>query len=113
MLPVTMVGPTIIHHNKSGDTYESAMRCIANTLIGMGITGNMKDAMLDIVFGEHGLIKAENKQDLTEKMKDAITLLSEMEKHCLSQNDLLNNNGLFSSYIESGKKTAPRKIIKI
>ena len=27
-LPATMVGPTIIHHNKSADTYESAMRCI-------------------------------------------------------------------------------------
>ena len=23
--------PTIIHHNKSTDTYESAMRCIAKT----------------------------------------------------------------------------------
>ena len=32
--------------------------------------------MLDVVFGEHGLVEAENKQDLKEKMKDAITLLS-------------------------------------
>ena len=28
-VPATMVGPIIIHHNKSADTYESAMRCIA------------------------------------------------------------------------------------
>ena len=114
--------PTIIHHNKSTDTYESAMRCIAKTcnlenkseihiitnaepaliaaclksfskcsqlrctrhfeanckdfLIGMGIKGNMKDAMLDVVFGENGLVEAENKQDLKEKMEGAITLLS-------------------------------------
>ena len=106
-----MVGPTIIHHNKSADTYESAMRCIAKIcdledkseiyivkdgelaliaaclkslrkssllrctrhseaiskdfLTDMGIKGNMKDAMFDVVFGEHGLVKAENKQDLT------------------------------------------------
>ena len=73
-------------------------------LIGMGIKGNMKDAMLDVAFGEHGLVEAENKQDLKEKMKDAITLLSEMEKQCLPQNELLNDNVLFSSYIESCKK---------
>ena len=38
-------------------------------LIGMSIKGNMKDAMLDVVFGEHGLVEAENKQDLKEKWK--------------------------------------------
>ena len=45
------------------------------------------------VFEEHGLV--ENKPDLKEKMKDAITLLSEMEKQCLPQNELMNNNVLF------------------
>ena len=78
----------------------------------MGIKGNMKDAMLDVVFGEHGLVEAESKQDLKEKMKDAITLLSEMEKRCLPQEELLNNNVLFSSYIESREKTVLRKIIR-
>ena len=118
----TMVEHTIIHNNKSADTYKSKMRCIVKKfnlekkgeiyfitdnepaliaaclksfskcplltstrhfeancqdfLIGMNIKGNMKDAMLDVVFGEHGLVEAENKQDLKEKMKDAITLLS-------------------------------------
>ena len=60
----------------------------------------MKDAMLDVVFGKHGLVEAKNKQDLKEKMKYAITLLSEMGKQCLPQNELLNNI-LFSSFIES------------
>ena len=66
-------------------------------MIGMGIKGNTKDAMLDVVFGEHGLVEAENKQDLKEKMNNAITLLSEMEKQCLPLEELLNNNVLFSS----------------
>ena len=78
----------------------------------MGIKGNMKDAMLEVVFGEHGLVEAENKHDLKEKMKDTITLLLEMEKQCLPQNELLNNNVFFSSYIESREKTVLRKIIK-
>ena len=54
-------------------------------LIGMGIKGNMKDAMLDVVFSEHGLLEAENKQDLKKKTKDTITLLLEMEKQWLAQ----------------------------
>ena len=29
--------------------------------MGMNIKGNIKDAMLDVVFGEHGLVGAENK----------------------------------------------------
>ena len=44
----------------------------------------MKDVMLDVAFGENGLVEAENKLDLKEKMKNAITLLSEMEQQCLS-----------------------------
>ena len=35
-----------------------------------------------------------------------------MEKHCFPQDELLNNNVLFSSYIESREKTALQKIIK-
>ena len=43
----------------------------------MDIKGNMSD----VVLGDHGLVEAKNKKDLKEKMKDAITLLSEMGKH--------------------------------
>ena len=45
-------------------------------------------------------------------MKGAITLLSEMEKQCLPQGELLKNNVLFSSYIKSREKTVLRKIIR-
>ena len=44
----------------------------------------MKDVMLDLVFGKIGRVEAENKLDLKEKMKNAITLLSGMEQQCLS-----------------------------
>ena len=153
-----MVRPTAIHHNKSADTYDSAMRCIVwkcnlenesevhiitnsepaltvaclksfnkcsllrctrhfegnckDILIDMEIKGNMKDAMLDVVFDEHGFVEAKNKQNLKEKMKDAITLLSEIEKQCLPQNEFLNNNALFSLHIESREKTVLWKIIR-
>ena len=60
----------------------------------MGIKGNMKDAILDVIFGDHGFFEAESKQDLEEKMNNAITLLSEMEKQCLPQDEFLNNNVL-------------------
>ena len=50
----------------------------------IGIYGSMKDVKLDVVLGENGLVEAENKLDLKEKIKNAITLLSEMELQCLS-----------------------------
>ena len=102
-----MIGPTIIQHSKTADTYETAMRSIAMkcklenisdmfvitdgepaliaailnifkkcTLLRctrhfqnnckyylkhIGIHGTMKDIMLDVVFGENGLVEAENK----------------------------------------------------
>ena len=126
-VPATMIGPTIIQHSKTADTYETAMRSIAmkckleNTsdmfvitdgepaliaailnifkkctllrctkhfqnnckdyLKHIGIHGSMKD-MLDVVFGDNGLVEAENKPDLKEKMKNPITLLSKMEQQC-------------------------------
>ena len=36
-------------------------------LIGMGIKRNMKDAILDVFFSQHGLVEAKNKQDLNLK----------------------------------------------
>ena len=68
--------------------------------------------MLDVVFGEHGLVEAENKQDLKKKMNNAIPLLSDMEKQCLSQGKFLNNNVFFSSYIERREKAVLRRIIR-
>ena len=155
-VPATMVRPTAIHHNKSADTYDSAMRCIVwkcnleneseihiitnsepaltvaclksfnkcsllrctrhfegnckDILIDMEIKGNMKDAMLDVVFDEHGFVEAKNKQNLKEKMKDAITLLSEIEKQCLPQNELLNNNALFHYTLKVGRRQFSGKL---
>ena len=102
-----MIGPTIIQHTKTADTYKTAMRSIAmkckleNTsdmfvitdgepaliaailnifkkckllrctrhfqnnckdyLKHIGIHRSMKDIKLDVVFGENGLVEAENK----------------------------------------------------
>ena len=45
-------------------------------------------------------------------MKSVNILLSEMEKQCLLQGELLKNNVRFSLYIESREKTVLRKIIR-
>ena len=63
----------------------------------IGIHGSMKDVMLDVVFGENGLVEAENKFDFWEKMKNALTLLSEMEQQ--------DESGKFAAFIKSRKKT--------
>ena len=78
----------------------------------IGIHGSMKDVMLDVVFGENGLVKAENKLDLKEKLKNAIMLLSEMEQQCLSPQLLQDENGKFTAFIKSREKTVLRKIIR-
>ena len=44
----------------------------------------MKDVMLDLVFGKIARVEAENKLDLKERMKNAVTLLSEIKQQCLS-----------------------------
>ena len=49
----------------------------------MGNKGETKYPMSDVVSGEHGLVEAQNQQNLKEKMKDAITMLSEWEKQYL------------------------------
>ena len=43
-------------------------------------------------------------------MKDTITLLSEMEKQCLLQDELLSNNVLFSTYMESRERQFSGKL---
>ena len=77
-----------------------------------GIHGSMKDVILYIVFGKNGLVEAENKLDLKEKMENAITLLSEMEQQCLSTQLPQDENGKFAAFIKSREKTVLRKIIR-
>ena len=67
---------------------------------------------MDVAFGENGLVEAKNKLDLKEKMKNAITLLSEMEQQCLSTQLTQNENGKFAAFIKSREKTVLRKIIR-
>ena len=78
----------------------------------IGIHGSMKDVMLGVVFGENGLAEAENKLDLKEKMKNALTLLSEMEQQCLSAQLPQDENGKFAAFIKSHEKIVLRKIIR-
>ena len=72
----------------------------------------MKDVMLDLVFGKIGRFEAENKLDLKEKMKNAITLLSEMEQQCLSAQLPQDENEKFATFTKSREKTVLRKIIR-
>ena len=78
----------------------------------IGIHGSMKDVMLDVLFGENGLVEAENKPDLKEMIKNATTLLSEMEQQGLSSQLPQDENGKFAAFIKSREKTVLRKIIR-
>ena len=72
----------------------------------------MKDIILDVVLGENGLVEAENKLDLKEKIKNAMTLLSEMELQCLSNKLPQDENEKFTKFIKSREKTVLRKMIR-
>ena len=78
----------------------------------IGIHGSIKDVMLDVEFGENRLVEAENKLDLKEKMKNALTLLSQMEQQCLSAQLPQDENGKFASFIKSREETILTKIIR-
>ena len=68
--------------------------------------------MLDVVFGENGLVEAENQHNLKEKLKNAVTLLSEMEQQCLSPQLPQDENGKFAAFTKSRRKTVLRKVIR-
>ena len=51
----------------------------------IGIQGSAKDSMLDVVFGENGLVEADSKKDLKSEMKESVKLLSEIEREFLEQ----------------------------
>ena len=72
----------------------------------------MKDVMLDVLFGENGLVEAENKPDFKKMIKNATTLLSEMEQQGLSSQLPQDENGKFAAFIKSREKTVLRKIIR-
>ena len=45
----------------------------------IGFPSSAEEIVIDIVFGESGLIEAEDKKDLKEKLKESIVLLSDLE----------------------------------
>ena len=49
----------------------------------IGIQGSAKDTVLDVVFGENGLVEADSNKDLKSKMKESVKLLPEIERKFL------------------------------
>ena len=66
--------------------------------------------MIDIVFGESGLIEAEDKKNLKEKLKESIVLLSDLERE--STNLEQDGKGKFAVYIEEREETVLKKLIR-
>ena len=67
--------------------------------------------MLDVVFGENGLVEADSKKDLKSKMKESVKLLSEIEREFLKQKPS-QEYGQFALYTAERKKTVLRKMTK-
>ena len=67
--------------------------------------------MLDVVFGENGLVEADSKKDLKSKMKESVKLLSEIEREFLKQKPS-QEYGQFALYIAEREKTVLRKMTK-
>ena len=61
--------------------------------------------------GKSGLIEAEDKKDLKEKLKESIVLLSDLERETTNLEEE-DSKGKFAVYIEEREKTALRKLIR-
>ena len=156
-VPATIIGPVIIQHDKSTQTYETALMCIAKKidlhknvdvyiitdrepalieaceasfqnstmlrctrhfeanckemLKKIGISSTTEELMMDIVFGENGLIEVEDKKDLKQKMRGSAVLLSEVERGDLKlPEDYYNRK--FATYILDREKTVLRKLMR-
>ena len=156
-VPATIIGPVIIQHDKSTQTYETALMCIAKKidlhknvdvyiitdrepalieaceasfqnstmlrctrhfeanckemLKKIGISSTTEELMMDIVFGENGLIEVEDKKDLEQKMRGSAVLLSEVERGDLKlPEDYYNRK--FATYILDREKTVLRKLMR-
>lgn len=153
----TMIGPVIIHHDKSTPSYDTALPCIAkklgieredlcvitdgeqalidacNTcfknctmlrctrnfeancrevLKKIGVSSNAEEILIEIVLGESGLIEAEDKIDLKEKLKESIVLLSDLEQKSMNLEGE-DGKGKFTVHIEESEKPILRKVVKI
>ena len=156
-VPATMIGPAIIQHDKSTQTYETALMCIAKKIdlhknVGVciitdgetalvkackasfqnstmlhctrhfeanckemlkkiGIPSTTEELMMDIVFGENGLIEAEDKKDLKQKLRESAVLLSEVERGDLKLPEDYYK-GKRATYILDREKTVLRKVMR-
>ena len=66
--------------------------------------------MLDVVFWENGLIEAEDKKDLKEKVIDCAKLLTDTENEGVKSTPIAA--GKFAKYITDREKTVLRKLIQ-
>ena len=67
--------------------------------------------MMDIVFGENGLIEVEDKKDLKQKMRESAVLLSEVEREDLKLPEDYYK-GKFATYILDREKIVLRKLMR-
>ena len=77
----------------------------------ISIQGSAKHTMLDVVFGENGLVEADSKKDVKSKMKESVKLLTEIETEFLKQKPS-QEYGQFALYIAEREKTVLRKMTK-
>ena len=66
--------------------------------------------MLDVPFEENGLIEAEDKKDLKEKVIACAKLLTDIENECVKPTPVVF--GKFAKYITDMEKTVLRKLIR-
>ena len=87
------------------------MQASSHILKNIGVSSSVEEIMIDIVFGESGLIEAEEKKDLKEQLKDSIVLLSDLERESTNLEEE-DGEGKFTVYIEEREKTILRKLIR-
>lgn len=152
----TLVGPTIVHHVKSEETFDRGirevsrrtgldhqkfglitdgevalinacaqnmpesvpLRCTAHFkencreyLKSIGIKGEIDQSFfLDVIFGNDGLVEAEDKHDLKERLKLATKVLDEMEISMLELPK--ETKPQFSRFLKQREKKVLRQVIR-
>ena len=152
-VPATMIGPTVIQHDKSEEMYDQALREIARrtqlkeSAIGIitdgeealikackgnfnksimlrctnhfrsnckdflkskGIKGENAEQILDVAFGEDGLIEAEDEKDLKQRRRNDV--LTALERNALDEGDEYSSK--FYSYLKDSEKSVLRTLIR-
>lgn len=154
--PALLLGPTLIHHSKTEDVFDTGLRVMSRKtelssakigivtdgeealikacknnfpksislrctnhfkenckdfLKSVGIVGITKQAaLLDIVFGRDGLVEAENKKDLRQRLNSIENTIGEIEEQV--KEDSNNNPGSFYSFLKQREKSVLRKLIR-